>query len=327
MSFTLERAGDLLERSRRNGRLAHAYLITGPEGSGKEELAIRAIEMVSESARMAGAESITALAGSNVAVVRPESKSRRITVDAIRAAEHTLQMAAPDGVTKFAVIVDADRMGPEAENAFLKTLEEPPAASRLLLLTARPEMLLDTILSRCIRIPLQGSPTPPDPPPAAHTLLERLSEHATAGDYTISRALGLMACFSSLLKQEKAAIAKQNEESLKAETVRYQKASEGDYLKRREEYYKALTEAEYLARRARFIEYLAMWFGDALRHQNGSPHLDLPGFAEATADLARAETGEQLIRRIRAIEDLRSHLQTNVFEALALESAFIRAFA
>ena len=55
---------------------------------------------------------------------------------------------------KVAIISDADRLRAEAANAFLKTLEEPPKDSLLLLLSALPEALPETILSRCIAIPL-----------------------------------------------------------------------------------------------------------------------------------------------------------------------------
>ena len=53
-----------------------------------------------------------------------------------------------------AIIAEADRLQPQAANAFLKTLEEPPNDSLLLLLTSMPEILPDTILSRCIALPL-----------------------------------------------------------------------------------------------------------------------------------------------------------------------------
>ena len=62
--------------------------------------------------------------------------------------------APPNGRRKVVIISDADRLQPQAANAFLKTLEEPPKDSLLLLLSALPEALPDTILSRCIAIPL-----------------------------------------------------------------------------------------------------------------------------------------------------------------------------
>ena len=120
MSFPYEKAIELLESAHANGRLAHAYLIIGPPGSGKERLAIRTIEMVNERDREKAATSLEELRSSSTTVIAPESRSRRIGVEAIRNVEHVLQMAAPAGVTKFAVVKDADRMGQEAENAFLE---------------------------------------------------------------------------------------------------------------------------------------------------------------------------------------------------------------
>lgn len=327
MSFRYEKALELLELAHANGRLAHAYLIMGPPGSGKERLAISMIEMVNERDRVKGATSLEDLRSSSTTVIGPESKSRRITVEAIRAVEHTLQMAAPAGVTKFAVVKDADRMGQEAENAFLKTLEEPPQASRLLLLTSRPEMLLETILSRCIRVTLSGSAVPAVFSEAERGFLETLRDHAMKSRKGVSGALGLMSGFSDILKKEKAAITKQNEAAEKVEVAHYKNKTEGNYLKQREEYYKAMTEAEYLERRNRLIEYLVMWFGDAMRQQHGVKHLDLPEFTAATGALAGRLSIDELSRRIDAVEELRANLNTNVFEALALEVGFIRAFA
>jgi len=335
MSFPVDKATELIEQAHDNGRLAHAYLIAGPPGSGKEALALRMIALASgdaagaapAGAAPAGARSLEEVRSSTTVVIGPESKSRRITIDAIRAVERTLQMAAAPGVTKFAVIKDADRMGAEAENAFLKTLEEPPPACRLLLLTTQPEMLFETILSRCIRLTLAGRPGPAEVGERARTLLEALKSHAMEGRGGLSEALRLKSAFAGILKEEKDAIAAQNEEAFKAERERYRQTTEGDYLKRREEYYKALTEAEYLERRNRLLDYLLMWFGDAMRIRHGVRHLDLPDYAEATQRLSQSHDVDDLSRRLEAVETLRSHLNTNVFETLALEVAFLRAFS
>ena len=69
-----------------------------------------------------------------------------------------------------------------------------------------------------------------------------------------------------------------------------------------------------------------MWFGDAMRQQHGVTHLDLPAYAAATGALAARMSIDELSDRIDAVEDLRANLNTNVFEALALEVGFIRAF-
>src|SRR5262249_19714751 len=87
-------------------------------------------------------------------IARPESKSRRIVTEQIRTLAHALQMRAADGRRKVAIIPDAGRLQTARASAVLKTLEEPPKDSLLLLLSALPEALPETILSRCIAIPL-----------------------------------------------------------------------------------------------------------------------------------------------------------------------------
>lgn len=325
MSFSADRAFELVAQAHAHGRLAHAYLLAGPEGSGTRELAGRIIRLVNRAEDSPGG--LDALAGPLVHLVRPESKSRRISIEAIREAEHTLQLSASAGSTKFVVVEDCDRMGVEAENAFLKTLEEPPRASVLLLLTSQPEQLLDTILSRCIRLHLKGPRGGVPPGEAATRLLEALQAHFTSGAGGISGALTLMNRFTEVLRDEKAAIAKRHEEALKIENEHYRKTTEGDWLKKRDDYYEALTTSEYLQFRGRLLEYLVAWFGDALRQQAGGGMLDLPDYTEATAGTAGRFEGAELDRRIDEIERLRAHLATNVSEALALEVAFVRAFA
>lgn len=326
MSFRYERALELIEGARKKGRLAHAYLLMGPPGSGKERLAMRMIEMANPGDRLVPAETIEELRSGFVSIVAPESKSRKISVDAIREVEHTLQMAAPSGVTKFAVIRDADCMGDAASNAFLKTLEEPPPSSRVLLLTSRPEMLLETILSRCIRVPLAGRVVPESVSEEVKRFLDLLAEQAQKNRRGLSIGLMLTSAFSTLLKKEKEAVEKANDEAERAETALYRNKTDGTYLKDREKYWQGVTASEYLDRRNRILEYLVIWFGDALRQQQGAPELDLPAYAAATGSLARQCSLEDLTRRLASVEALRDHLNTNANEALALEVAFVKAF-
>jgi DNA polymerase-3 subunit delta' len=306
MSFPADKALGLLRNAHANNRLAHAYLITGPEGSGKLEIARQLICLVNGiDGTDERYQSLEGLKSGTVRVIGPESKSRRITIDGIRAAE----------------------MLPAASNAFLKTLEEPPENSMLLLLTAQPGQLLATILSRCIHIALQGDARGWRISDEARDFLDHLCDFSTKNRSGVSAALGLMKAFSTVLVREKTRIDKRNEEALKLEVKAYQKTTEGDWLKRREEYYKAVTESEYLDFRNKLIEYLVAWFGDALRQQNGWYQLDLPDYADSTGQVARLNKPAVLGRKMDAIETLRGNLNTNVQEALALESAFIQAFA
>ncbi|NNE92246.1 MAG: hypothetical protein HKN23_11410 [Verrucomicrobiales bacterium] len=327
MSFSLERATDLLLESHRQQRLAHAYLITGPEGSGKQALVKSVISAVSGVDRT-GDSTLEDLRSATTTVIMPQSKSRRITIDEIREIEHTLQMAAEPGVTKFAIVVDADRMGLEAENAFLKTLEEPPAASMLFLISAQPEMLLDTILSRCIKVSLKGPSGPVSVSDSARKLLDALNDYTLKGDVAVTPALYLLARFTELLQEEKANIKSRNDEAMKEESAAYKNKTDGEWLKTREDFYKAVTESEYLGERNRLVEFLVTWFGDALRQQNGSPHLDLPEYTKGTGQIAKQFSPGELNQKIEGIQDLRTQLtSTNANEKLVLEAGFLRVFS
>src|SRR3712207_1580407 len=112
MSFSPDAAFAHLARAHEQGRLAHAYLISGAPGSGKRELASQLARLVN------GSDS------QDVFIAEPASKSRRIVIDQIRSLEHALQMRATGGRRKVAIVGDADRLQPQAANAFLKTLEE-----------------------------------------------------------------------------------------------------------------------------------------------------------------------------------------------------------
>src|SRR5213083_3757950 len=150
MPFSRTTALEFLRRAHQQSRVAHAYLITGPPGSGKQLLAANLASLVNGTP----AKDVFSSKAREIFVARPESKSRRIVIAQIRELEHALQMRASNGRRKVAIIPDADRLIAQAANAFLKTLEEPPKDSLLLLLSALPEALPETILSRCIAIPL-----------------------------------------------------------------------------------------------------------------------------------------------------------------------------
>src|SRR5207245_6136334 len=136
MAFSRTAAVEYLRRAHEQNRLAHAYLITGPPGSGKQLLAANLASLVNGTP----AKDVFTAKAQEIFVARPESKSRRIVIAQIRELEHALQMRASNGRRKVAIIPDADRLQTEAANAFLKTLEEPPKDSLLLLLSACPKL-------------------------------------------------------------------------------------------------------------------------------------------------------------------------------------------
>jgi DNA polymerase-3 subunit delta' len=317
--FTAPEALDLLHAARAHGRLAHGYLITGPIGCGKRQLA-------GELCAMLIGEHADVWRHQDVHVLEPESKSRRIRIEQIRELERELQMRSLLGGQKVGVIFDADRLVEAAANAFLKTLEEPPGSSHLVLVSAQPDQLLETILSRCIEIPLRPV-KPREPTPLQREWLETLAGFAKVERPELPHIFGLVRALEALLAQAKEAIAEITAADLKREEQTYKQVGDLRGLEEREEYYKALTESRYLGERAGFIELLEQWWADVLRQQHGGV-VDLPDFGAVTAALAQRHSATQVLRKTEALEALRDSLnRTGVAEPLALECGFLKAFA
>jgi DNA polymerase-3 subunit delta' len=322
MAFTRQIAIGFLRRAHENKRLAHAYLISGPTGSGKREVAAELANVVNGTE----AADVFSSKAREIFVAEPESKSRRILIEQIRELEHGLQMRGGEGRRKVAIIAEADRLQPQAANAFLKTLEEPPSNSLLLLLSALPEALPDTIVSRCISIPLAPNGEEIELPERKE-LVELLRNAAREKNWGVQQAYRLAQEMQALLGGVREQIKRANEEALKQEETRYRNATDGGaWLDDREEYYKALTESRYIQRRATLIEVLLEFWSDVLRACTNVERCDLPAAKKETAALAERFTTPEVLRRIQRLEELRDNLGRNIQEAVALEVGFLEVF-
>jgi DNA polymerase III subunit delta' len=177
------------EAAWKKGRLGHAYLFVGPAGIGKHTLArelARAIlcETWSADLRACGKCSGCALvaAGTHpdlVLAARPGDKVD-LPIELIRALIEHLSLKPARGGRKVAILDDADDLTAEAANAFLKTLEEPPPGSLLILIGGpTPERQFSTILSRCQVVPF--SPLRKD------QVVELLREHGISDEDRLDR--------------------------------------------------------------------------------------------------------------------------------------------
>jgi DNA polymerase-3 subunit delta' len=321
MAFPRTTALEFLRRTHEQDRLAHAYLITGPPGSGKEALAAEVASLVNGTP----VKEVFSAKAREIFIAGPESKSRRIVTAQIRALEHALQMRASNGRRKVAIIPDADRLQSEAANAFLKTLEEPPKDSLLLLLSALPEALPETILSRCIAIPLASDAEGHGEAEEAK-LVKALQQAARQTTWNVQFAYRLAQEFQQLVRALREEVKLETEEAFTREQDRYKDATDGAWLEEREEYYKALAESLYLQRRASLIETLFAWWTDVLRASHDVTQRSIPVAKQETAALAQRFNTAEILRRIRSLEELRDHLGRNVHEVLALELAFLTIF-
>lgn len=155
-----------------HNRIGHAYLITGPSHIGKATLALtfaQALNCLAEDTaeRPCGRCRACTLISSNrhpdVRLITGDVSGRgklTIKIDQIRQLQQELSLAAYEARYKVAILKQFDAANPSAANAFLKTLEEPPANVILLLTAAEADTLLPTINSRCRTLALRPLPTP-----------------------------------------------------------------------------------------------------------------------------------------------------------------------
>jgi DNA polymerase-3 subunit delta' len=140
-------------------RLPHALLFSGPEGIGKG-LAARWLA-AGALCHTAGGDpclacvaciQVGACSHPDLVLVERVSGKKEIGIDAIRQVKRFVQLQAVSGSRKVAVVEEAERLTVAAQNALLKTLEEPPGHALIVLVTPSTEALLPTVRSRCQRV-------------------------------------------------------------------------------------------------------------------------------------------------------------------------------
>lgn len=166
------------------GQMPQALLIHGPAGIGRRHFALAlAARLLGSSWRPsleANADPLDGVPHPDFWSVGPEEDSRVIKIDQVRDLIQSLGLTSHKGGWKVGLVAPADLMNHNAANTLLKTLEEPPAATTLILIADAPARLPATIVSRCERIRLSA------PPPA------------TALDWLASRHPDRAACARAL---------------------------------------------------------------------------------------------------------------------------------
>ena len=173
--------------------LSHAYLISGPAGSGKKTLArllSAAMVCTGDGEKPCGSCAACKKVFGNIHpdVIQVGSDGKDISVGQAREARSDAYIRPNEGRRKVYIIDPADAMNPAAQNALLKVLEEGPSYAAFLLLAERPGLLLDTVRSRCELLAL-----PPEAPRSDPELVEQAGSLArlllTGDELSIAQAL------------------------------------------------------------------------------------------------------------------------------------------
>jgi len=324
----------LLQRSLSRGRLGHGYLFYGPQLNELEVLARTLAKTLNcEQPVKAGGVAVDCCdecptcrkvdgqTHADVHWVRPESRLRVILVDQMRDLMREIQLKPTEAGYKVAVIVGADRLKTEAANAFLKTLEEPPPKSVLILLSTEPGRILETILSRCLRLNFAGEGVR-QWDAASLDWLTGFSELAGAEQKSLLGRYRLM----DVLARQLAGMRAQVEEELTARSPleKYDDV-EKDLRERWEDELKAAIEAEYRRQRADLLLLVQWWLRDVWLHTlaGGREFLHFPNVAGAERVAARL-TSPMALENLQVVEHTQRLLYTNVQEALTLEVGLLK---
>jgi DNA polymerase-3 subunit delta' len=159
-----DRPVTILKRALANHSLAHAYLFSGEQGIGKRMTALSLAAALNCAApgpdggcgSCASCRKVAAASHPDVHLLLPDGDE--IKIDQVRQLQADLSLKAFEGKRKVLIVDGAESMNEPSSNAFLKTLEEPPGDSLIILISSLPHGLLATIRSRCQEVKFQPLP-------------------------------------------------------------------------------------------------------------------------------------------------------------------------
>lgn len=166
-----------LKRMIEQGKIPNSLLFAGPEGSGKDEFAKAFATLILCQGDTSGShyQKIAASTHPDLHIYRPEGKLGLHSMDALRQLGAEVYLPPNESSKKVFIVEQAHRMWPYSANALLKTFEEPPVDTVIILVTTAPQHLLPTILSRCQTVYFQQDEESNLSPKAQHlaSILQR----------------------------------------------------------------------------------------------------------------------------------------------------------
>jgi len=335
---TINNSNSLLRNSLANDRLGHAYMFVGGD---MENLELQATEL----ARTLNCQSPKASSKTGIPldscreciacrkvdthnfpdldIIRPESKSRVITVDQIRRLIQKISLKPTEGRYKVAIISSAERMPSVTINAFLKTLEEPPDCTVFMLLTQHPEKIIDTVLSRCLRLNFEGE---------TGIQLENedknwLYSFVSMSVQTNEGLMGRYRLLSNLLTHLSSKRDTIEEIHQEASPLNLHEDIDPTLRKKWEKELEATIESEYRGQRSQFLAGLQWWMRDVwmMAMKQSKELLYFQDWADDSQAIAKRINADQALENLKSLEATQRLLETtNVQETLALEVGLLK---
>lgn len=297
------------------GKVSHAYIFNGEKGCGKKTLAdvfARTLQCREGKENACGAcpSCIQSESGNHpdIVWVRHEKPANIGVEDVREQLVGDIQIKPYSSRYKIYIIDEAEKMTFQAQNAVLKTIEEPPAYGIILFLTANADLFLPTILSRCIRLDIK---------PVENSLVEKyLVQNCRVPDY-VARFAAAFA--QGNIGKAQAAVESPEFASLKEAMLHLLKYV--DEMTFSELMAGVKSVSEYKPAMGDYLDMMALWFRDVLVFKTTNDS-NLIIFKEEIRDLSKQASlcsYEGLEEILKAIDKARVRLRANVNFDLTIE--------
>ncbi len=308
-------------QARRKDRLAHAYLVIGsPHGDAlcfiERVLPLLLCEAGAAAGKACGVcdacRRIREHRHQDVIQIEPQGKACMIPVETLRNLQHQFGQTALSGGRKVAVIWGAERLGPEAANAFLKTLEEPPPGSIFFLVIPSPASVLETVRSRCQRLSLsepEAGRVPEAWRPYLTAIMDGLEprqDKAASAWEGFAAAHRFLALCSVIRKDIERAEDEDADEDTDKDAV------------------SARVAARFKEQRAVALQALQLWYRDIMLAFCGADQslFRYEERIEAAQRIAAKLNFPQIVKNIESLEMLHRRLESNIPDGVVVHTAF-----
>lgn len=308
-----------LTQAIQTGKVSHAYIFSGDKGTGKLTLAdafAMALQCTSETERPCGRchSCRQAISGNHPDIIHiRHEKPNSIGVEDVREQlVGDVQIRPYNGNYKIYIISDAEKMTVQAQNAILKTIEEPPEYAVILLLATNEQVFLDTIRSRCVLLPLK--PVPDEQ--VKEYLMEQIQIPDYEADICAAFAQGNIGKAVRLASSEDFNAIKSSAMKLIRSAGQMEISEIIDYVKEVQDYKISIQD---------YLDILALWYRDmvyfkATRDINGIIFKDEIRTIRETVKRCTYEGVEEVMK---AIETAKARLLANVNFDLTMELLFL----